>query len=205
MNLHQHERVGFMSRRFAITATTIGVALLSYLLGGALARDPAGADKANGENLDAQFAQTQIALADVNLKRALASNKKVPNTVSDETLSNYRQELEAAKARLQLLQQGGSDMQFKDCLRTAQSAASNAEAQWHAADNANKRLAGTIDPLDVERFRLQFELARLELQRGEALANGTAEAKLEWEVGRLHYELEQLREKVRQGLGYIIK
>jgi hypothetical protein len=57
-------------------------------------------------------------------------------------------------------------------------------------------MAGTVEPLDVERLRLRAEVCRIELERGRTLANAPRQAQLEWRVQVLSDEADRLNEAV---------
>jgi hypothetical protein len=59
----------------------------------------------------------------------------------------------------------------------------------------NRRLQGTFEELDVDRFRLRAEVARLQLERGKELAAAPRAAQLEWQVELLNNEVDRLKEE----------
>ena len=156
------------------------------------------APPAPAESLDIRYARAQVALAEANVKRLQQMNQKVANSVSADTLVSFQRDLAVAQAELQAALAGDPALQFDAWLRRAEAAVAYSEINWRGAVAANARVAGVINPTDVERRRLRLELNRLELERGEALVHATAEQKLTWQLSLITNELQQLKDEVRQ-------
>ena len=150
------------------------------------------------DSLDVRYAQAQVALAEANLKRLQDMNQKVANVISGDTLVSFQQDVKTAQATLEAAQGRNAGRQFDVWLRRASAAVAFAQVQSRAAVGANQRMAGTFSPIDVERRRLQLEVSQLELERGQAVAQGSAEQKLAWELSLMSNEIQTLKEEVRQ-------
>jgi len=48
------------------------------------------------------------------------------------------------------------------------------------------------------RFRLRFEVAKLQLERGQALVDSDREAQLQWEINLLDNQVQRLKEESRR-------
>jgi hypothetical protein len=150
------------------------------------------------ESLDIRYARAQVALAEANLKRLQEMNQKVAGAVSADMLISFQQDLKTAQAELDAAQGQHAGQAFEVWLRRAAAALAYADVQWRGAVAANQRMAGTFSPIDVERRRLRLEVDLLEFERGQALAQGSAEQKLAWELSLMSNEMQRLKEEVRQ-------
>jgi hypothetical protein len=177
---------------FAVIFLAIG-----YHLARAIPPDNAAQPPAQ-ESLDVRYARAQVILAEANLKRLQEMNQKVSGAVSADMLISYQEDLKTAQTELAAARAGNAGQAFEVWLRRAAAALAYADVQWRAAVAANQRMAGTVSPIDVERRRLRLEVDRLELERGQALAQGSAEQKLAWELSVMSNEMQRLKEEVRQ-------
>jgi hypothetical protein len=174
----------------------VGVAIVA-LYAVATAGPPAQPKaKAAPESLDVRVARARLQLAEANLKRVEETNRKVARAVTGNTVAEFRADVAVAKARLDLAIAGGQKNDFQGWLRDAEAAAKSAETQWQSALEANRRTPRTVNPLDVERLRLRFELARAQVERGRALADKSAVEQTEWRVDLLADEVQRLKEEV---------
>lgn len=159
------------------------------------AKQPSADANTSTVSADVQYAQARLDLAQVNLARMEKMNAKVANVVSNNVVNAYRNDVTLAKLQLEEAQAGKSDS-FRVWLLDVESQYQAAETAYKSAQAANKRKAGTFDPLDVERMRLRTEVIRLNLDRGRALADQPREAQLAWRVSTLNDEIERLMEVV---------
>jgi hypothetical protein len=71
------------------------------------------------------------------------------------------------------------------------------------ASAANGSVPGTVEPLDIERYRLRAEVAKLQLERGQALVGSGREAQLQWEIDMLDNQVQRLKEESNQSTPFI--
>jgi hypothetical protein len=169
-------------------------AAAAFGLGWALS--PGNAQEKNSEPVQVRSARTQLRLAEITLMKAQRMNQRVGGAVVAETVAEYREDVEVAKAQLAAAQAGGGENQFATWLRSAQAALHAAQNRWQSAVAANQGMPGTFDELEIERLRLRAELARLRLQRGQTLANQPRIEQLQWQVNLLRDEVQHLSEQV---------
>jgi hypothetical protein len=147
------------------------------------------------QNVEIQFARAQLQLAEANLNRMQQMNRRLARTVPASVVAEYQQDVELAKAQLQQAEAGSAANEFQVWLRRAETVHKTAETNWKNAVAANQRASGTVEAVDVERFRLRAEVTRLQAARGQKLAQAPREAQLQWEVDLLNYEMQRLREE----------
>lgn len=172
-----------------------GTILIALLMAGmTAAAEPQGA--VSGESLEVRSARAQLRLAEANLLRMERANQRVAGTIPSEVVNEYRDDVAVAKARLERALGGSKEAQFLASLRNAQAGLRAVEAQWTGAQAANRRTPGAYDEMDVERLRLLAEVARLRVERGQALVGKSPEAQREWQIEYLTDEVQRLREAV---------
>jgi multidrug resistance efflux pump len=115
----------------------------------------------------------------------------VPSSV----VADYQLDLKVARARLEQATAGRAASEFQVWLQRAEAEQKTAETTWKNATAVNGRTPGTYDSLDIERFRLRAEVAKLQLERGQTLVNSGREAQLQWEIDVLHNQVQRLKEE----------
>jgi hypothetical protein len=148
------------------------------------------------ESLDVRYARMKLELAEANLQKVQRMNQRVPGAVPAEVIREYQQDVEVARSRLQAAAGGGGGNPFQTWVSRAEAAARSAELEWNNALAVNRRTPGTVEAIDLERLRLRSEVARLDLERGQALLDASPEAQRQWQVGFLENEVQRLNEEV---------
>lgn len=170
--------------------------LVAFVLLTQIARSP-NPNNAPAENVDARYARAQLDLAEANLKRVQLSNKRIARSVPSSIVAEYELDVQVAKTRWeQATGQPGRD--FKVWLRRAEAEQKVAETVWQSAAAANQSVPGTFEPLDIERFRLRAEVAKLQFERGQKLVDAGRDSQLQWEIDLLNNQLQRLKEESRQ-------
>ncbi len=163
---------------------------------GQLPQAPAPSDTIS-ESVEVRYARAQMRLAEANLNRVKQSNKRVAGSVPTSVVAEYQYDMEVAKTRLEQATAGRAASEFQVWLQRAKSERTAAEMRWKTAMAVNSRAPGTFEPIDIERFRLRAEVAKLQLERGQTLVDAGREAQLEWEVDLLNNQVQRLKETSR--------
>jgi hypothetical protein len=142
-------------------------------------------------------------LAEADLQRAVQSNKLVPRSVPSSVVAEYEQDVQVAKTRLEQAVAGKAAGEFQAWLRRAEAEQRTADTAWKNAADANSLTPGTFQPLDVERFRLRAEVAKLQLERGRTLVDSGREAQLQWVIDTLDNQVQRLKEESRRPMSVI--
>jgi hypothetical protein len=179
----------------AILVTVVGWCVLGQLA-------PATRDAA-GESVEVRYARAQLQLAEANLSRVQESNKRVARSVPSSVVAEFQYDVEVAKARLEQVTGGRAGSEFQVWLRRAAAEQQVAETNRKSAVGANDRVPGTFGQLDIERFRLRSEVARLQLERGRMLVDAGREAQLQWEVELLDNQVQRLKEEAGRATSFI--
>jgi hypothetical protein len=160
---------------------------------------PASVPKAGpAESVEARYARAQLELAQANLKRVQQSNKRVTRSVPSSIVAEYEYDVQVAKARLEQSTAARSGGEFKVWLQRAEADWKGAETAWKAATAANETVPGTFETIDIDRFRLRAEVARLQFDRGQALAGAGHDVQMKWEIDLLNNQVQRLKEESRQ-------
>lgn len=150
------------------------------------------------ESVDVRYARAQLQLAEANLKRVEQSNNRLERSIPSSIVAEYQHDVDIAKTRLQLATAPAAKGDFPVWLQRAEAERKTAETTWKNATTVNSRVPGTFDPIDIERFRLRADVAKLQLERGQSLANSTREAQLQWQLEVLSNQVQRLQEESRQ-------
>jgi len=153
------------------------------------------ASRPGDETLDLRYAEAQLALARANLTRAESANQRVPNAVSANVVTAYKNDVEVARLRLDKLRAGGPES-IQVWLRAAEVNWKLADSRYRSSLAANQRMPNTVNALDIERYRCRAEVCRLDFERGRAVADQPREKQLEWRISMLNDQIERLNEAV---------
>lgn len=168
---------------------------VAILFVAALNLPAADEDKDQKTSLDVRFSRVRLQCAETNLERYNRLNEKNPNTVTADVISGFAQEVEIARTELKEAELGSKGNPLLVWIQRAESNLRSTEAFYKHAKAANQRAPGIVDPLELKRLELQVEMARLQIERGQALANAPPEARLRWQIGVLSDELDRLKEQ----------
>jgi multidrug resistance efflux pump len=176
-------------------AIVLGIVLIAAVELGRAIPIVSAAKDAPEENLDVRYAQAQLELAQANLRKVERANERFPKTLSAFVIGEYARDLAIAKAQLENAKRGGDAEMFQTWLERAQSNVKSAESIYENALSTNRRQPNSVDSLDLERLRLRLEVMRLQLQRGQSLAAGSHEQKMQWQITVLNDEVARLKEQ----------
>ena len=194
-------RMWFVMRVRAMHSQIL-IAVVGWLCLGQLSQEAATRDAA-GESVEVRYARAQLQLAEANLQRIEESNKRVARSVPASVVAEYRYDVEVAKARLAQVTGGKAGGEFQVWLRRAEAEQESAETSWQSASAANQRVPGTFAALDIERFRLRAEVARLQFERGRTLVDAGREAQLAWQVDLLDNQVQRLKEEAGRATSFV--
>ena len=171
------------------------ILLAAALFWAAQAPPPAPRDAAAEESLELRYARVRLELAEANLKRVEQMNKKLDRTVPSSVVADFKNDVTEANLQFRQATQEAPADPLVIWLRRAESSFQSATTRWKNAVAANRRVPDTIPALDVDRFRLRAEVARLQWQRGQELTKAPREQQLAWQVDLLNDEMELLKEE----------
>jgi hypothetical protein len=137
-------------------------------------------------------------LAEANLTRVEQSNKRVAGSVPSSVVAEYQHAVQVAKTRLVQATSGRAASEFQVWLQRAEAERSTAETTWKNATAANGSVPGTFEQLDIERYRLRAEVAKLQLERGQTLVDASRDAQMQWEIDMLDNQVQRLKEESDQ-------
>jgi hypothetical protein len=180
--------------------TEILVAVVCLL--GQVAQTPASNDTIS-ESVEVRYARAQLQLAKANLNRVEQSNKRVAGSVPSSVVAEYQHDFQVAKTRLDQTAAGRAASEFQVWLQRAEAERRTAETTWKNAMAVNGQAPGTFESLDIERYRLRAEVAKLQLERGQTLIDSGRDAQLQWEIDMLDNQVQRLKEESSQSTPFI--
>jgi hypothetical protein len=179
-------------RRLAALATIFALSGAIAYRAGSAAQAPKKTDQ---ESVAVRCARAQLRLAEITLQKANDLNRKVAQTIPSAMVAQFADDVEIAKARVQSAERAGGVDAFQAWLRRAEVELRSAETKLKQATEISQRAPGMYQPIDLERFRVGVDVARLQLERGKSLAGGPADAKLQWQLEMLNDGLARLKEQ----------
>jgi hypothetical protein len=179
--------------RIALIAGMLAIAGAALYQAGSAAQQEKDGTKGD---FAVRYARAQLRLAELTLQKAQEMNQKIPETLAAGTVEQFSDDVAFAKAQLESAMRGGSNDPFDAWLRRAEIDLRAAEARLQRAVEANKLVRGAYGPTDLERMRANIELARLRVERGQALAKGPADARLSWQIEMMNEGLNRVDEMV---------
>jgi hypothetical protein len=154
---------------------------------------------AKAHNLDLRYAQIVERIAELNLRKARETNERVPGTISDTELQRLRENVRLARRDSQQLKTSAGDGSNDERLQEARARATVAEGALRKAREANQHEPGTIPELELQRLKLEFEAARINVARQQAAADvPSALAEMRNEISQLRREVARLRRELSQ-------
>ncbi len=156
-------------------------------------------DAATGD-FAARYAQAQLRLAELRLRKAQSMNRRVPQTLARGIIELFADDVEFAKAQVKAARGSGGADSFSLWLARTELDMRDREEQLRIATEANARVPGAFPPIDLERMRAAIELAGLRVERGRSLAGASPEAKLQWQLELTVEELSRVNQMVSLSL-----
>ncbi len=156
---------------------------------------PAPREAVTEESLELRYARVRLELARANLSRVEQMNKRLDRSVPGSVVADFRDAVATAELQFKQAAKEVPQDELAIWLRRAESAYRSAHNRWQTAMAANRQVKDTIPVLDVDRFRLRAEVARLQLERGKQLASASRESQLAWQIEMLSNEIELLKEE----------
>ncbi len=178
------------------------ILIIVVCLLGQLTQTPAP-NLTTSESIEVRYARTQLQLSEANLNRVEQRNKQVERSVPSSVVAEYQHEVQVAKTRLEQANAGRAASEFQVWLQRAEAERKTAETTWKNATAANGSVPGTVEPLERRTLSSAAEVAKLQLERGQALVDSGREAQQQWEIEVLDNEVQRLKEESRQSTPFI--
>jgi hypothetical protein len=150
------------------------------------------------DNPDARYAQILGQLMRVRLERIRELNSQVAGTITADDVSVIELELKAAD---QLQQQATNSKEidwFSMVLTQAQISKTSADMDWKRVAKLRQQSPQTLSELDAEMVHLRAQLADMNLERGKAAQNKSADDRQNWALQYLVMEVQTLQDKVQR-------
>lgn len=149
------------------------------------------------EPLDARFMQILEELARISLDRFKQVNARAPGVVAPENIALLELQVKTIDKLRQETMDAGRLNGFSLLIGLAEASKTKAAMEWKRIVAIRERSPASISQSDAELARLRSELANVNLLRGQAAANGSAEEQQNWALQYLVVELQSLHDQVR--------
>jgi hypothetical protein len=130
-----------------------------------------------------QYAETEFALAKLQLQVVMIRNEQAPGTFPLAVVLARKQHLALAEVWLKQAQAKEQGQPFNAALAAAEIMHQGAQVEYENALRISK--ASAMSPQALERMRLNVELTRLRVENAKALDLSSPTAQLEFEFDRL--------------------
>ena len=177
-------------KRLAIVAVILAIGVtLGRTAGSAVEKD----DDAKLKSLAVACTQAKLKLAEMNLARARQLNQKVPGTLIGGMMNQFVKEVTLAKVDLEIANKSNASDAFRASIERVKLARASAKERAAGGLRTHERAPTVVTKGAVERTRRFAVIVDLQLQRGQALANASAEKKLDWQLEMIGDDLERIR------------
>jgi hypothetical protein len=187
-------------RRWAILAGVLAIASVALHQARSAGQQEKSAATASGKADDfaVRYAKVQLRVAELKLLKAQEMNRRVAETLSKDVVQLFADDVAVAKGALAAAERGGSGggSTYNLWMRRAEQELAWRQDRMKRATEANRRVPDAYGPLDLDRMNTAIELAQLRVERGKSLANGSAEARLDWQLEMISEGLNRVDEMV---------
>jgi hypothetical protein len=153
------------------------------------------------ESLDVRYARSHLELAELDLRRALEWNKRMPGLFSDRTIAYLRKHVEIDGEQLsQSIAQQNPDV-HEIYIRGAEAAVELADADVQRRQVIYKSFPDNFHALELDRAIAVAKVAKLCLERTVAKKSSTDTlSQLQWQVDELRNQLLEIQIKMEERL-----
>jgi hypothetical protein len=181
------------ARQWMTTVVFFAICGVTFFHLGAAA--PAVNKDNKAESNEVRSARAKLRLAELSLQKAQEANRKVAGTLTTGLIAQYADDVELARLQLQNATRPEGRDAHRAYLLRAELVRHAADAQLKRATEANGRARGVVSANELERLRLDAEIAQLRVERGQSLIDAPPDAKLQWQVDLLNDELARVKEQ----------
>ena len=158
--------------------------------------DPAKSEANGDSQLDINFAEAVVKLAQIDLQQAVDFNNRLSGAVSSAEVERLQNNVTSAQQYVDMLKKADGKPGDK-LMMSAEWSLKNAENNYQRARAVNARAAGTIDKNQIEKLKLIVDLNRASVDKAKAAAaSDSPMAVLQCQLDLLQFEMLQLRGKI---------
>jgi hypothetical protein len=145
-----------------------------------------------------QYAAMSLQLANLELKRAMDVNRRIPNTFSQAAIAALRQSANIAQLHVDLIEKKAKDPLYGLYIGSEEASMKIAQEEYQSALGTNERVRNTYTGEDLDRLRLTYEVAKLRWENARELENQPPITRIEWQIELMREEVVRLRARVEQ-------
>jgi hypothetical protein len=147
--------------------------------------------------LNMRYAEVYLQMAQLQLQRAIDTNKQVPGTFTNTAVEALRQSVFVAEKQLEMLK-NSNGQPVNMFLVSAEVNARSSLAAYNRAKAVNQMSPGAIPPVEIERLRLTAELAKINLEKAKSIGNESSQEFVQWQIDQLREDFFTLRNQLAQ-------
>lgn len=147
--------------------------------------------------LQLRYTEARLRVAEIDLERAVAASRKIPHAIGDREVQRLTNHVAMLRRQVEIAREHPRTAARQASIAAAEVACDEARSDLEAAERANRRSAGSVSDINLERLRAKVELAdiRLELCRNPEYELSLL-AELEWNIEQLTDEVIDLRHRI---------
>ena len=146
------------------------------------------------ESVEVRYARAHLKLAQLDLERLLAEDKRHPGVLPARMIDSVRKHVAIDKEQLRVALQGPDGLVHQVYIRSAKVAVELAEADLQRKKEASKKLPGKLTEIEAERAAAVLDVAKLHLEITEKKeASLSSLMYLQWQIEMLRNQVLELQ------------
>ena len=140
------------------------------------------------------MARAHVELAKLNLRRALETNKRIPDVFPAEFIEKLRLHLVIDEAQLEQCIKGEDADSHEVCIRSTEASVKIAEANLKRTRAVHQRMPTPVNALKAKRAAVVARIATLNLEKVKHLENSESIlTHLQWQIDELRHQVLELQ------------
>lgn len=143
-------------------------------------------DTKKEEPLDVRYARLFLRQSQIDLERALETNRRMPGSFQSTVIDSLRRTVSVAENWLEEATAKTNNGEYNPSLKAAEALAKSVRDDYAKIQEINRLAPKSINPMDLERAKVAVELADLRIARAKAidLKSPTALTQMQIEILR---------------------
>lgn len=182
---------------FGFGLIAIGVCLGATLgaagtVSSARADDSKKEDAKKNEPIDVRYAQAFLRQSQLDLERALDTNRRMPGSFQSTVIDALRRTVAVAQNWVDESSAESKSQDFNPCLVAAESQAKHARDEYAKIKEIERLAPKSVNPIDMERAKVAVELAELRIERAKALDIKSATSIMQMQIDLLREQIVEM-------------
>jgi hypothetical protein len=177
---------------FGIGLIAIGACLGANLDATGAASTARAEDAKNAEPLDVRYAQLFLRQSQLDLERALDTNRRMPGSFQSTVIDALRRTVAVAQNWVDESTARSKSTDFNPCLLAAESQAKHIRDEYAKIQEIERLAPKSVNPIDMERAKVALALAELRIERAEAIDPKSSGSIMQMQIELLREQIVEL-------------